>query len=414
MPKPRVFISHSARGDDRALALLTLLDQRLRQDGFEVLLDRKGLEVGDSWEYKIGTWLDRCHAAIVLVTTKALASHYVKFEVSNLLHRWQHQGGVAGTFPLLPVLVEPLTEPELTGFYSVVNLWSVQRLGPDTDAAIADALAGKLAILKQPNAAGGIDQRLAGNVGSILRKVDDDSLTEVAQSMGVDTSEWPAVNVAPLLADALISSRTADVWDAITRLQPRLHDAALFRNLFDLLMPCWVGPESARALEAVTVAAGPRCAVMSGKTTRFTPEMHLARAKAQRPALAGVVLPISVAGTGLNLQAELTVKVRQSLEAELDVNDSEVKTTVAAQLALRSSSQPVVVAVKLEMKQVPVLAGIAGTPEFRGATFLALTTDALPDNDPQGVTVLRPSLPGDLEDTSYLRHGQYEKTLSKL
>ena len=95
MPKPRVFISHSARGDDCALALLTLLDQRLRQDGFEVLLDLEGARGRRFLEYKIGTWLDRCHAAIALVTTKALASHYVKFEVSNLLHRWQHQGGVA-------------------------------------------------------------------------------------------------------------------------------------------------------------------------------------------------------------------------------------------------------------------------------------------------------------------------------
>jgi hypothetical protein len=55
MPKPRVFISHSARNDERALNLLHLLDERLGREGFEVLLDRKGLEIGDKWEHKIGT-----------------------------------------------------------------------------------------------------------------------------------------------------------------------------------------------------------------------------------------------------------------------------------------------------------------------------------------------------------------------
>ena len=64
----RIFISHSSRDDALAAALIQWLDQ----NGFDhVFLDfdkHRGLAVGDNWEKRLYTELDRSHAMIVIVT----------------------------------------------------------------------------------------------------------------------------------------------------------------------------------------------------------------------------------------------------------------------------------------------------------------------------------------------------------
>src|SRR5262249_3500566 len=159
---------------------------------------------------------DACHGAVILFTTKALGSDYVKFEVSNLLHRWHRSGGPTGTFPLVPVLVEQLTQTQLETFYGVINIWAIQRIGPDNDSAIIDALVDRLKGLKQGGLSDDIDERLTGHVAAILKRVQDDTyLTDVAGKIGADTSNWPAADVAALLADALVWSGIAARWNAV-------------------------------------------------------------------------------------------------------------------------------------------------------------------------------------------------------
>jgi len=414
MPKPRVFISHSARQDARALTLLDALEARLRAEGFDVLVDRRSLTVGDSWEAKIATWLDQCHAAVILFTARALASDYVKFEVSNLLHRWHRGGRDAGSFLLLPIVLESFTEAQLDAFYGRVRLWDVQRFGPDTDAAVVEEIATKLSPLKGMSVAAP-GERLAGHVAAILKRIDDDPfLTDVARAIDVNTDEWPAAGVAPWLASALVSTTIENAWRAIGLVAPRLIAfQGSLRELFDLLMPCWVGPEAARSLDEVTVKPpGQRCAVVNATVPPFTPGAYLTRAKAQAR-LAGMVVPIVTKGLGIDVEGELRRRVRETLERELEVNalDPYDPETLEDVLGRRADDTPVIVAMPLDARDVPAAAALAQTPGLEKATFLALTNPAPADAAVPGITVLHPLLPPGLELHAYRRHKDYTKEL---
>ena len=65
------------------------------------------------------------------------------------------------------------------------------------------------------------------------------------------------------------------------------------------------------------------------------------------------------------------------------------------------------------MAALPALAAIAGSPDFAGATFLALTTP-LPSAAVPGVTLLQPLLPSELENRAYKQHRDWEKELKDL
>ena len=426
MPKPRVFLSHSAREDDRALATLEALDAALRGGGFEVLLDRKALQVGDAWENKLGGWLDRCEAAVVLLSTKSLRSDYVKFEVSNLLHRWQRQGGDAGPFKLLPVLVEPIPDTDLQGFYSVVNLWAVQRLGPVDDATLCATILARLAPLRAPAAPPSAARLLEGHVESILRNIPSDRfLLDTAAVLGFDTADWPAADVAPDLARALVTSSMSTGFAAVNQLQPQLSTKTLVWNLFDFLMPVWVGPESARALDEVTRRPpGTRCALLNARSVEFTPGMYMARATAQLPRLAATIVALRAADLGVNVEAGLHARVTEALEVALDVHDPmrEFSTTLREQLKLRTDVHPVVVAVQLDVAAVPAVCRLAASPELELVTFLAFVRPSPPDPAVPGVAVLHPLIPerpdqpedpANLERQASLRHRAYADNLKQ-
>ena len=378
------------------------------------LIDRKCLEVGDSWEHKIGTWLDRCHAAIVLFTDKALKSDYVKFEVGNLLHRWHRAGGPTGSFHLLPVLVEKLTEKQLKGFYSTINLWAIQRLGPDKNDVVIKALVAKLKAANLKAAGGGADSRLETDVAAILNQVrDDDALTKAAADAGIDTTDWPAANVAMPFARALVSSTMATAWEVVKALRVPLGPSRA-RDLFDLLMPCWVGAESARSLDDVTKAkAGTRCALVDAASAKFTPAMYLRRAKARLPKYAGVIVEVRTGDIGTNVEAGLRNSVRRQLAVALDVDNParEFPTSVEKQLRLRGQDEPVIVAVRLDAKLLPAMCAVAKSQEFEMATFLAVTKPAPVAADAKDVTILRPLLPEDLEDKAYNQHFTFTQVL---
>lgn len=416
MPKPRVFISHSAHDDGRALTLVKQLDRRLDAEGYDVLLDRKSLEVGDRWEHKINTWLGRCHAAIVLFTTKALKSEYVKYEVSTLLHRWRDARESGVGFDLLPVLVEAFTEDDLKPFYGPINLWEVQRLEPADDAATIDALLNRLKPLKEDLSTATIDERLAGHVAAILENIADRNfLTDVASQIGIDTQTWTAERAARLLAATLVDSRMAIAWRGIRALRPRL-GASLTRDLFDLLMPCWVSAAAAETLESVTRRKpGPRYALLRAQATKFTPTMYLSRAKAQVPKLAGSVVTVRTDDLGLNVKDDLLERVRTQLRETLNLNDPELEIPISLEATLANledSGETVIVSIKADPKLLPAFVAVAQANEFTGATFLALTPSPPGPQDTANIPVVLPLLPTELETFAYGQHREYEKKLN--
>jgi len=94
----RVFISHSSPpGDDAANRARNELVTCIAAAGFELLGDREGLRVGADWYKRINQWLDSCDAGVIPLGLSAVRSHFVEFEIAQLLGRHVRQG-----FPLFP------------------------------------------------------------------------------------------------------------------------------------------------------------------------------------------------------------------------------------------------------------------------------------------------------------------------
>src|SRR5689334_12031251 len=100
MRTPSVFISHSAHEPVAEDALLQLV-AALENGGFDVLLDRKAIPAGADWRSELRRWLDVCRAAVILFSPSAVASEWVREEVTVLRHRYER----AEHFPIIPVLV---------------------------------------------------------------------------------------------------------------------------------------------------------------------------------------------------------------------------------------------------------------------------------------------------------------------
>lgn len=84
MRKPRVFISHSTSpGNEPFLdQVYTALEQHGGGNSFDVFLDRKEIKTGEEWHQKILKNLCTCDAVVILLSEKALASHWVRQEAA--------------------------------------------------------------------------------------------------------------------------------------------------------------------------------------------------------------------------------------------------------------------------------------------------------------------------------------------
>lgn len=84
MRKPRVFISHSTSPENEPFLdqVYTVLEQHGGGNSFDVFLDRKEIKTGEEWHQKILKNLCTCDAVVILLSKKALASHWVRQEAA--------------------------------------------------------------------------------------------------------------------------------------------------------------------------------------------------------------------------------------------------------------------------------------------------------------------------------------------
>src|SRR5215471_8944404 len=105
--KQRVFISHSAEGDECATQILDRLGDLLAEKNYEVLVDKHALEPEEEYEPQIMEWLEGCDFAIFLLSAKALAREWVRDEANYLTMGSPRSRKVA----LCPVLLDGV-EPD--------------------------------------------------------------------------------------------------------------------------------------------------------------------------------------------------------------------------------------------------------------------------------------------------------------
>lgn len=152
MPKPKIFISHSAK-EDRTRRVLEALARALEGEGFEVLLDLLRLEPNDTWREKILRWPWQCHASVILFSEAALRSRWVKTEAGLLVSRRNLSREYGGpVFPVLPVYFDPVTPQSLAGpdsGFEPLDIPEIQAVAAESDEAVVARVVARLRPLKQ-------------------------------------------------------------------------------------------------------------------------------------------------------------------------------------------------------------------------------------------------------------------------
>ncbi|MEV1065241.1 toll/interleukin-1 receptor domain-containing protein [Streptomyces sp. NPDC050263] len=245
-----VFISHSARGDAFAVAVLEKIEEGLRGRGHTPLVDQSGIEPGDEWRPELIDWLARCDAAVVLINTAALRSDWVRREVNILI--WRKALGA----PLLvvPVLLDGLT----TGAVKKAGLEELRPIqfartaqGAEPDAKnLADQVLGRFAEL--PGAATGNDPMSLwlGQLALYLSEArkQPSLLIDAARELNVEQGSLPQVTAPQggclFLAHQFLVAPPERMEKALHILAPSLQDQTI-RRLTGALTATWVDEEAA-------------------------------------------------------------------------------------------------------------------------------------------------------------------------
>jgi hypothetical protein len=254
-----VFISHSARGDAFATAVLKRIEERLGERNHTPLVDQSDIPPGVEWRPEIVRWLARCDAAVVLLNEKALKSHWVRREVNILL--WRRALGA-------PVLVVPVLLDGLTT--AAVKIAGLEELRPIQFARTARTA--RTARDGRPDADCLSDQVLERFARLPEAATGDDPMSTWLRRLGLYLSE--ARQRSGLLADAAraLNAESGYVADATGRhggclflahqflvappdrmeaaldvLAPALPDHVI-RRLTAELAPTWVDEEAARSV----------------------------------------------------------------------------------------------------------------------------------------------------------------------
>jgi hypothetical protein len=239
---PRVFISHSTR-TPRAEAFLQAVAKRL-EGAFVVHLDRTGLKAGADWREEIYTWMDRAHAAVLVLTPEALRSDFVAIEASVLAWRkFRHPD-----FVLVPVLVDVAAGDLRAGVLGELDLLRIQAVRANTPEEAAEEVLKTLQPLadqERPRTPGEVFE---ASVAKLLRdgSVDAADLREAGQRhLGWNVNDAGADReLERAFAKSLLAAPAVHAYRAIRELAERRVKGA--PELLDLVAPIWVAEERAQ------------------------------------------------------------------------------------------------------------------------------------------------------------------------
>ena len=401
----RIFISHSTKiGDDLGRNYVTELVSGLADvkdekgdQRFEVFYDRYSLEGGDDWNRKIVNHLIYCHAAVLILSPRALDSEFVKFEVSNLMARRAREFDPQTNqpsflvIPVLPWIPGSAASPQAfkadmvaklnQGFWGAIGFTAgINFLGPADAATVVPELLTKLADVGDSLPDDSF-ARLERHIATYLENVKPVLLEAAADAIGVSappagaTREEQALHVTR----ALLLSPLDDVFKALQEMQPSLKETV--KDVFDLLAPSWVSPEAAR-LVAEPLGRIPRdcCLVVNGEQLDFTPEMYVRRARGRPRKAAGKIMQLHEPVSALNDFDELKRRVRELLRDRVpapgNIDDPGYPAVLVKQLNTQSKLMPHVVAMPLSSEaMVPLLLKLSRVEEFASVLFVGLSGD---------------------------------------
>ena len=273
MAVAEIFISHSARADPALAELLETVHDALSVAWRYVFLDRTRLKGGFAWRSEIEQALLRCHGAVVVVGQGTLTSRWVLTETALLKTR----KNVSPTFPLVPLIVPPMTAERLRKSKSLepVRLEDYQGVVmADLDAAAA-AVAGVMRPLVRRFAPTAPQVLAELKIAGMLGTLDPDVLKAAGAHLGLEPQHW-ALDPQParLLARRLLESRIEALLQAVDTL--RFFNPAVAAQVFEVVAPfTWVNWQAAAEIAEVAAAPQPPRAVGVNSTQTLTCRMYV-------------------------------------------------------------------------------------------------------------------------------------------
>jgi hypothetical protein len=287
MAKPRVFISHSARNDTEALELITPLTAALR-DEFAVRVDLEDLQLGVNWRSSINDWINRCDAAVVLLSEKALKSPYVAHEVTLLTARAARKD-----VTVIPVFLSrvdykavqdsALSPSLIQDIQSVVNEPDQQRRVECVKDALLKVKRGMIPVNMQT-------KLLAG----ALRKLDIEEVKTQLSKLEPDPDSWvedadPHLSLAIKMMSLGIEGATGVMREFLDTLKrsDKLYE------VFELAATSWVDRQAAEYVKQIAVSRQVGRALATNGTKTLITEIYVWCASEKAPNNSWTVVEIN-------------------------------------------------------------------------------------------------------------------------
>ena len=380
MPRPRIFISHSAK-EPQSARFLTLLSNALARTGFDVLVDRERLKPGAAWKDELYTWMGLCHVGIILFSESAVRpdSIWVPREASILM--WRRR--LDPNFHIIPVRFVNVNPADLaSGAFRDLDIAQLQFVQNTSHAAMiksvtTDLAARKLALKDTPL------ESIANQVAFHLREVPSSILTDAAEKLDVDLGAWnPQHSSAKALALRLLQVPLLNAVDVIEFLAGYLNDTAPDRIL-DLVAPSWVDLCAASLIPQCARSEPYSRAIAINADTLFSAQMYVRRACCQPSKTSWPVYKYSgVYGEMIldDIIREVEECLIRAFGLDLELDTRNAKDVLRKLLKTRKQQgKPVFIVLEYSVAVARTLSTLQQSlPEV---TFLILTGETFPDDD---------------------------------
>jgi len=405
-PKPRIFISHSAH-EKAAEAILDNLTDSLAAT-FDVFCDKKRLIAGQEWRDELFTAMQRAHGAVILFSSGALTSPWVKTEASVLA--WRRTLAQGKSFPIVPVLLNPVTRADLeTKEFSPMRLSTLQLVRYDGSAKIAKEVKKGLQQLLKSRPPDTPMEDLAQTVAALLGNIKEGVLLNAATAMDADVSKWNDSSEYPLLlANEMLKGGLASARRAIRKIDNILGPDNT-GTLIEMIAPVWVNQHTASVIPQIATADDKsiRSLWVNGgdKYPEFTARHFVRRACCRVPNLCWPVLPIAAPGSGEHDVAYYKYKIMASIKSKVFRIDDDDDSLVQGLLKEREEDkEPIFVVFFPPGPEPELIAALRKEEGFSTLTFFVLTGNQGTGSSRIGVEYLEPKLQVGEEATAYLHY----------
>lgn len=402
-PKPRIFISHSAHEPEAEKVRLALI-KCLKRD-FDVKTDKELLTGGQDFREEIFNWINQAHGGVILFSSSALTSPWVKTEASILASRRVLD---KTAFQLVPVLLSPVTRSDIEAKeFSPMRLATLQLVRSDDPVKICKDVRAGLQPLLKPALPETPFEGLIRQVALLLKQVTAAELLSAADAMSVDVSNWTKEEDYPtLLAKEMLEHGLPKAVKGIRELDNFL-DPAATEKLIELVAPVWVSLAAASRI--------PQIASMQDTTLRklwvngggdeyseFTAGHFVRRACCRPPQTCWPVLLVPP-DSGEDDIGHYKRVIKESLKIRFLRNESASEVVLKEVLARKErDNEPIFVAFTPPGPDRDVIAALRA--EFPTLTFFILTgyqAQAVPSPD---VQFLQPELKAEDELAAYAEY----------